>query len=547
MKVDRVRHKGTWFLLVHGLPYPKRALVACPGSVLYGDVVVVKDHWRWRRRLEMVGVPELTLPEAYGDDAIANYAWPGPFRPMRHQVETVRFLLRNRRAAVLSDIGTGKTAAAVWAMHLLLEAGDVKRVLVLCPLSTVKSTWGASLFEMLWPVGVRYAECLAPKPKRLKAVASDARVLVSNFHGFPDLAEPLVGRVDLVVVDEATHYRNPQTNAFKDLFRWLSMSEQEGTRLWLMTGTPTPQAPTDAWSLGKMLGNPETPRSFYQARDQLMVKYGPFRWLPRADATRRVAKMLRPSVRHRREDCLDLPETTFQSRDVELTPDQRRAYNDMLKRYVAEVEAGVKVVAVNEAVRTGRLLQIAAGAGYTETEGVLPIDCAPRIKAVLELLEQTDGKMLLFVPYVGVLHLVADEIGKHVPVVKVWGAIPAGKRAEIFSRFQEDLPPREPHFVYGKETFESPRVLCAVPQTMSHGLTLTRAQTVVWYSPTYSGETYTQANGRIERLGKQARSTVVHLVSTALEKEVYRRLEEKRNMQGVLLKLLQSDSTKEAA
>ena len=542
MQVDRVRHKGAMFLIVRGLAYPRRALVACPGSQLRGDVLVVRDHWRWRRRLEQVGVPEQALPEAYGDDAIGSYAWPGPFKPMRHQVETVRFLLRNRRAAVLSDIGTGKTASAVWAMHLLIESGEVGRALVLCPLSTVKSTWGESLFEMLWPEGVQYKECLAPKPKRLKAVESGAKVLVSNFHGFPDIAEPLVGRVDLVVVDEATHYRNPQTQAYKDLFRWLSLPDQEGTRLWLMTGTPTPQAPTDAWSLARMLRNPHAPRSFYAARDQLMVKYGPFRWLPRADAAVRVAKMLKPSVRHRREDCIDLPETTVQARDVELTADQRRAYRDMLRKYVAEMESGVSIVAVNEAVRTGRLLQIAAGAGYTESEGVLPIDCAPRIRAVLELLEQSEGKMLLFVPYVGVLHLVADELAKHVPVVKVWGAVSAKKRAEIFAKFQSDQPPRDPHVRDGVETFEAPRVLCAVPQTMSHGLTLTKAQTVVWYSPTHSGETYTQANGRIERLGKQARSTVVHLVSTPLEKEVYRRLEEKRNMQGVLLKLLQSEA-----
>jgi len=481
----------------------------------------VPDTAEVRDRLRRIAMP-FNEPSNVDD-----YDWPGPYTPMAHQVETTKFLLSHRRALVANDMGTGKTLAALWAIDCLMRRGEVTRALVVCPKSTMQMVWADEVLRTLAPRGVTAAVLSAPAKRRWAGLAGSDPICIVNPEGLPDLYDRMRGTFDVVVLDEAALFRNSRSQRYRQLSRWLAHSKNRGVRLWLMTGTPTPNAPTDAWALAKLLESPVAPRSFTAARGVLMYQAypGSFKWLPRQGAADIVARMLRPSIRYVRDDCIDLPPTTTQFREVSLSVEQGHVYEKMVKQYVVGVAEG-EIVAVNEAVKGSRLLQIAAGAGYLADGQRVPIDASPRIERVLEALEQGGGKGLVFSPYRGVLPMLEEALSRWYRVGVVHGGVSQSKRYDIFHRFQD---PQED---------EEIDVLLAQPMAMSHGVSLPAARVVVWYSPLWSTEAYTQANARVERRGKTHPVTIVHLVATDFEKAVYERLGGRQAMQGVLLDYL---------
>jgi SNF2 family DNA or RNA helicase len=304
------------------------------------------------------------------------------------------------------------------------------------------------------------------------------------------------------------------------------MNENPDTRLWLMTGTPTPNQPTDAWTLASLVDSPNVPRTFGSFRDQVMEKFGMWSWQPRAGALATVQHVLQPAVRFKREDCFDLPPTVFQTREVKLTPEQRVAYDKMMKSFIVDVEGGEQITAVNEAVKVQKLVQIACGVAYNDMGENVEINCKPRVAATLEVIEEVGGKVIVFVPLTGTLHMLEKELSKHYTVGVVNGAVSRKKRDVIFHNFQEQT---------------DPKIILAHPATMAHGLTLTAASTIIWYGPITSNEQYVQANGRIERIGKRYSSNVVHIEATELERKMYARLKNKQKLQGLLLDLIQDN------
>jgi SNF2 family DNA or RNA helicase len=154
------------------------------------------------------------------------------------------------------------------------------------------------------------------------------------------------------------------------------------------------------------------------------------------------------------------------------------------------------------------------------------INCKPRVAATLEVIEEVGGKVIVFVPLTGTLHMLEKELSKHYTVGVVNGAVSRKKRDVIFHNFQEQT---------------DPKIILAHPATMAHGLTLTAASTIIWYGPITSNEQYVQANGRIERIGKRYSSNVVHIEATELERKMYARLKNKQKLQGLLLDLIQDN------
>ena len=507
-----------WLLAPHARPL---RLAAClPGGRLHPKVagwVAAPDTPECRSALEELG---------YLRRAEEEYHWPGPQTPMAHQRTTVDFLMRHRRCLVLNDMGTGKTLSAIWAMHRLMLAGEIKRALVICPLSTIHFTWGMALFRTLWPEGIRYEALTAPAASRLRKLKGSQQIDLLN-HGdqaLKAIAKHSIGRYDLVVIDEVSKYRNA-TKTWTEFWQWVSMPQHEEMRVWGMTGTPTPQRPADSWVLSKLIRNKHAPKTWYKCRDMLEFKpyRDGFRWTPRHGWQHHVERMLQPSIRYKLSECVDIPETTTQVRSVALTEHQRKAYKDMKDTLVAEVEGG-EITAANAGVRLMRLVQICGGAGYIDgPDNVVEVDCKPRLAECREILDASEGKAIIFVPYVGVLRLVEKELSKHYSCAVVIGAVNANKRSEIFKAFQED---------------SVPRVLLAVPQTMSHGLTLTAASTIIWWSPVSSNETYRQACARVDRIGKTHPCSVVQIVSSPVEREMYDSIAGRQSNQSALLSAL---------
>jgi len=453
------------------------------------------------------------------------YDWPGQYTPFEHQRQTAAFLTLQHRGLVLNEIGTGKTQSALWAADYLIKTKKVRKVLILSPLSTLERVWGDGIFTGL--VHRKFAVLHGTAERRLKLLKTDVDFYIVNHDGFPIIADQSHGMFDLVIVDEAAVLRNPSTRRFKIFRKWMDQNPQ--ARLWLMTGTPTPNDPTDAWALAKLVGSPFLTKTFTAFREQVMMKIGQWKFVPRPESVEIVKHILQPAVRYTRDECFDLPETMIQTRQVELTAEQKKHYAQMLRHFVTEAASEGTITAVNEAVKIQKLVQIACGVAYGDDGQNILLDCSPRVNLVKEVIEEAGEKVIVFVPLTGTLHMLEQELSKHWSVGVVNGEVSANERNRIFHGFQHE---KDPH------------VLIAHPGTMAHGLTLTTASTIIWYGPINSNEVYVQANGRIERIGKTRVSNIVHIEGTDLEHKMYERLRNKQKLQGLLLEMIQQQTRK---
>ena len=430
-----------------------------------------------------------------------KYDWPGQYRPYTHQRVTASFLTMNRRSFCFNEQGTGKTASAIWASDFLMKQGKVRRVLVICPLSIMDSAWRNDLFSfaMHRTVDVAYGS----KEKRKKIINQGSDYVIINYDGVEIVADEIAnGGFDCIIVDEATHYKNAQTKRWKTLNKLLT----DDTWLWMMTGTPAAQSPLDAYGIAKLVNPTAVPRFFGSWRDQVMRKITQFKWQPKEDATDTVFRVLQPAIRFTKEECLDLPEMVYTKREVELTRQQAKYYKQLKDKLVLQA-AGEEVTAANAAINMSKLLQISSGAVYTDGGESLEFDIKHRYKVLREVIDESSKKVLVFVPFKHTIDILTQKLladGISTEIIR--GDVPAAKRTEIFRQFQKD---------------DDPKVLVIQPQSAAHGVTLTAANTVVWWGPTSSLETYAQANARVHRSGQDHKCTVVQLQGSQVEKRVY--------------------------
>lgn len=455
----------------------------------------------------------------YGAPVGDTRKWPGQNDPFAAQRETADFLTMNPRAFVLNDMGTGKTRAVMWAYDYLRSIGKVKKMLVTCPLSTMERTWGDEIF-IHFP-HLTYATLHGTKERRLAQLASDADVYIVNHHGLKVLEAELLKRddIDIVVIDEIATFRNASTQLWKSLNRIVTPREWR----WGLTGTPTPNEPTDAWAQCRLIVPEKVPKYKNAFRDSVMRQVGQFKWLPREGATELVAQAMQPSIRFSRAQCVDLPPCTYQTYTVEQTPEQKKAYKEMLTDLAMEAQQG-QILAHNEGVKASKLIQIATGVVYGNNGEEVVLPCGPRIQVCKEIIEAAGAKVIVFVPFTAVLNYVVEELRKDFTVEAIHGQVSKGERDRIFQAFMKA---------------QDPHVIVANPGAMSHGLTLTAADTVIWYGPTMSNEIYEQANARVTRPGQKLNQLIAHIVGSKVEEKAYMRLRTRQKMQGLLLETVQ--------
>ena len=447
----------------------------------------------------------------------SKYSWTGRHKPFEHQKDTAAFLTLNKRAFCFNEQGTGKTASAIWASDYLLKEGKINRVLVICPLSIMDSAWRADLFTfaMHRTVDVAYGAA----NKRKKVINQGAEYVIINYDGVEIVADEIAnGGFDLIIADEATHYKNVQTKRWKVLNKLVSPH----TWLWMMTGTPAAQSPLDAYGLAKLINPEGVPRFFSSYRDQVMIKVNQFKWLPKADSVDVVHKALQPAIRFTKDQCLDLPDIVYTKRIVEMTKQQKKYYQQ-LKNHMIMQTTEEQITAPNAAVNMNKLLQISAGAIYTDTGEALEFDIKPRYKALKEVIDESSKKILVFVPFKHTIDIIVDKLQKDgITTDIIRGDVSAMRRTEIFKKFQEQ---------------DNPKVLVIQPQSAAHGVTLTAANTIVWWGPTSSLETYAQANARIHRSGQDHKCTVIQIQSSPIEDRVYSLLNNRINIHSQILEL----------
>jgi SNF2 family DNA or RNA helicase len=362
-----------------------------------------------------------------------------------------------------------------------------------------------------------------PATKRTKVIEGPYEFVIINYDGVAIVKDDIIkGGFDLIVIDEANAYKSPSTSRWKTLAKLLKPE----TRLWMMTGTPASQSPVDAYGLAKLVCPQNVPKFSMAWRDKVMYQVTRFKWVPKPNAKNDVFKALQPAIRFAKDECLDLPDVLYTTREVPLTP-QVQKYYKMLKDQMMIEAAGAQISAVNAAAGLNKLLQISGGAVYTDKKEVIEFDVQPRLTALMEVIDETEHKVIIFVPYRHTIELVSRYLtDHHISNQVIQGDVSATQRANIINQFQ---------------SMEEPRVLVIQPQSASHGVTLTAANTVVFWSPVMSVETYLQCIARMDRVGQVNKMTVVHLQGSEVERKMYTMLQGKVDMHTKLVDLYREE------
>ena len=341
-----------------------------------------------------------------------------------------------------------------------MKHGLVRRALVICPLSIMRSAWQADLFTFAVHRSCDVAH--GTREARLDVVRGGAEFVIVNYDGVEIIADEVIrdGEFDLVIIDEASGYKNAQTRRWKVLKKILTPD----VRVWMMTGTPAAQSPLDAYGLAKIVNPVVTPKFFGQYRDMVMVKVGQFRWIARPKAEKIVHTILQPAIRFLKKDCLDLPPVTHVTREAPLTPQQRGYYKLLKAKMLIEAD-GETITAVNAAVNMNKLLQISCGSVYTDDKQIVDFDVSNRLNVIEEVINESSNKVLVFVPFTHAIELLKQHLDKaKITSEIINGDVSLNKRSTIFNKFQ---------------TTPDPKVLIIQPQAASHGLTLTAADTII--------------------------------------------------------------------
>ena len=254
-----------------------------------------------------------------------------------------------------------------------------------------------------------------------------------------------------------------------------------------------------------------------------MMKCGPFRYLPIKGWAQKCYRILQPSIRFKTADCIDLPPVTTQTLEVPMSKEQAKAYKSMMDDCICALRDGT-ITAVNEAARRIKLAQLATGAVYDGDQLVHTVDCRPKFKELLKVIAYAGNKAIVFAPFRHSIPMLKPLLEKEgFSVRSVIGGTPQKERDSIFKDFQ----------------FGDLNILLATPGCLAHGLTLTASHVAIWWGPVDGYRIYEQANGRITRPSQKVKQTIIHLVSSAVEAKMYKRLANCEGMQGVLLELLE--------
>lgn len=494
---------------------PNRVLTLIPHAVQEDQHVVRVPH----------AVEETKVLRNLGFDVPApihsQYNWPGLYTPMDHQREMAGFATLHPRCFILADMGVGKSLSALWAADYLMDVGVIRKVLILSTLSCLDSVWHAEIFRHFMHRTSIVVH--GTKSQRVEALKEDVDFFILNHHGVKVVAKELKERddIDLIILDEGSAFRNAQTDMYKE-FRKLLLPEQ---RLWILTGQPCPNGPTDAWALARLVSPSRVPAYFGRWRDETMRKVSLFKWVSKDDAIDKVHHALQPAIRFAKADCLTLPPTVYLDRETVLSREQAKWFAEMKSRLIVYAQQHA-ITAANSAVLMSKLLQICAGCVRADNEDYLPLDVAERLAVLDEVIDEAHAKTVVFVPYRGALYQVERHLAQRFDVARIDGDTTRTQRKLIVSAF---------------ESTPKPQIIVAHPKTAAHGLNLVAADTMVWFSPIHSLDIYGQACERMARPGQKLTTRIVHLGATKLEWGVYDALRSKDRMQQRLLELFKAE------
>lgn len=443
------------------------------------------------------------------------------FVPHPYQEYVITRILDTPRIGLFLDMGLGKTVSALTAVDKLInDRFEVQRVLVIAPLRVAKLTWAAEVDK--WDhLSLKVVKVLGGESKRLQALAENADIYVINRENVPWLVDLFKGKrwpFDMVIIDESSSFKNPRSLRFRALRKVLPQIK----RMVLLTGTPSPRSLMDLWpqlyllDRGERLGRTLTAYRSEYFRPGKSNGFTVFERLPNKDAQEKIYKAIGDiCVSMSADDWLDIPEKMDNIIEVELPPKARKAYDTLKRDYAITIQQD-DITAVNAAVLTGKLLQVANGALYHDDKTYTEIHKA-KIDALKELAESATTPVIVFYWLKSDLERLKREF-------------PKARTLED----EKDLT----DWNNGKID-----MLLLHPSSAGHGLNLQAGgHTIIWFGLTWSLELYQQANARLHRQGQRSPVIVHHILARdTMDERVLKALQQKRMGQDSLLAAVRAE------
>tara|TARA_R110000803_G_scaffold188091_2_gene250461 strand:- start:92 stop:1444 length:1353 start_codon:yes stop_codon:yes gene_type:complete len=443
--------------------------------------------------------------------------------PYEHQTTTTNFIVDNPKCMITSDPGTGKTRAVLDALTQFKG-----RTLVLAPLSILEAAWGEDIdkFTPGLTYGVAYAK---NRQKVFEETSTD--LVITNFEAVNFLIKNkhLLKGFNTLVIDEFTAFKNRTAKRSKNMAK---LSVLFDNRI-AMSGTPNSNTILDIWH----------PTYIVDDGDRLGARYFAFRntvctpkfngfaneWIDKPGAEQTVADRLKDiTIRYALTECMDLPDNIVRTINTKLTPTVQKQYKLLADESVLYTKAGT-VNAVHAGARVKKLLQLVTGAVYDEDKLVQFIH-QERYDIVMTLVAQRAHSLVAFNWRHERNALIEIAEKENISYAIIDGTIPPEKRKDIVTRYQAGQI----------------QVLFCHPQSAGHGLTLTKANTVIWCSPTYNAEHFQQFNQRIYRAGQtQKTETILIQAKNTWEPEVYKKLNTKLGRMENLLNILKEQKNEQ--
>jgi SNF2 family DNA or RNA helicase len=495
---------------------PTRVLTALPGlsrsiNAPEGNVQI-KHTLATTLQLNALGI-NVPSPILY------RYNWPGKYTPFEHQRPMADFHTRNDRGLNLSEMGVGKSFATLWAADYLMSIGEVHKALILSPLSILETIWQQDIFDVLMHRSSVVTH--GTREFRLNAFSMDVDFYIANHDmiAHKEIATLVRKRkdIDLIILDEASFFRNSRNLSYK-FFAWATEHKR---RVWLLTGTPCPNAPTDAWALARLICPQRVPKFFGSFQRQTMRQVSQYKWRPVNGHEKIVFDALQPAWRIKKKDCISLPPLTVSNRQTQLTAEQQKQFK-LMRDFMILQHKTTRLTAVNAADALIKLRQICCGSVKNGDNIYETIDHSIRLKELISVINEASAKALVIVPFKGITRVLETELAKHFSLAVLNGDVSIKERTRIIRAFKSG---------------PDPRLLLCHPQVMAHGLNLTEADTTIFYAPIYSHDQYAQVIERFNRAGQTRKMTVARIAACSFEWDIYSLLDNRALNQDSILKL----------
>lgn len=466
-----------------------------------------------------------------------------------HQTTTTDFITKQPYCLITSDPGTGKTRSVLDAFvklkkkrsKLLVMEHILKkrsRLLVLAPLSILQASWGDDI-EKFTPE-LTYSIAIASNRK--KAFQQDTDVTITNHDAIKWLlANPeFVSNYSMLCIDEFTAFKNANSARTKALLKVTRPNikrrepKQNASTSWesiiAMSGTPNSNTICDIWAPALIVdGGTRLGKRFHSFQAQVCTSHwNGFgnEWKDKEGAELMVAAALKDiNIRYKLEDCIDMPEKSMRTMYIDLPSEIQQQYNELEESSV--LYTGEETVnAIHAGARVKKLLQLCTGAVYVpDGEGATKIVGIhkQRYDLVMSLVAARKHSLVAFNWRHEKEYLVEEAKKQKISYAVIDGSVPSKKRTEAVARFQAGQL----------------QVLFCHPQAAGHGLTLTKANTIIWASPTYNAEHFEQFNGRIYRAGQKQKVEIILIAARhTWEPTVYEKLTIKLARMEELLNIL---------